>query len=113
STSAAMFAAAVVWSTPTPSWARRTAGRLSSTRLTKHGDRVAAVEQHLLGGDLVGAVALRPVVVAAARRHRRLRLGDRPVEPRRGRRVRVVAVDVAFAANGTNSSASAAVKQMQ
>ncbi len=34
STSAAMLAAAVVWSTPAPRWARSTAGRRSRTRLT-------------------------------------------------------------------------------
>ncbi len=39
SISAAMFAAAVVWSMPAPRWARKTAGRPSSTRFTKTHSR--------------------------------------------------------------------------
>ena len=81
-----MFAAAVVWSTPSPRCARNTAGRRSSTRLTnihsrgrrgsgavdlrrtQHGDGHAAVEQDLLRRDLVRAVAFARAVVAVAGR---------------------------------------------
>ena len=108
STSAATLAAAVGWSTPRPPCASRRTGRRSSAAL--HEDPLAraratravhlrgpedrhgrvAVEQHALGGDLVRAVALAAVEVAVARRHRRLRLADRPVEARRVVGVRVV-----------------------
>ena len=107
SISAAMFAAAVGWSTPAPRRARKTAGRRSSTRLTnthsrgvfapdavdlggaEDRDGLAAVEQDVLRRDLVRAVALARVVIAAPRGHRRLLLADRPVETRRGLRVGV------------------------
>jgi hypothetical protein len=50
-------------------------------RRPQDGDRQPAVEQHVLGGDLVRAVPLPGVVVHGAGSHGGLLLGDRSGEP--------------------------------
>ena len=74
--------------------ARRARARPVDLRRPEHGHGYTAVEQDLLGRDLVRAVALAAHVVAASGRHRRLRLGNGAVEARLRLRVGVVAVAI-------------------